>query len=189
MSTQTFQIIATPAQRFALALFLLHKDLKFKGKRRTGLYRLRNALGLMAPTESLLGERQGRRALAFDKTTKNVFEVVIENAEFLNECLDTVELTGAQLSSLELLLSQLDEKKPSEDTSGLVAADLDAEDWEPSTAPVMDQPDRYVEVNAELLRRAKDFDEYRKLYLTEAEPPAPDRAPTNGRPMFAAPTS
>ncbi len=176
---QTWKIIATPKDRWHLTVLLMHGDLKFKGKSRTKLYRFRQALGLMESTEAFLGERKGLHKLGNDNKTKNVFTVTAENAEFLTECLSELELHNATLAPLERILVQLEEKRAIGDVEGVPELDPETEDWTPVTAPILgDNPDRYVEVNAMLMRKAAgSFEKYTALYLKEVEPPA-ENAPT-----------
>ncbi len=173
---QTWKIIATPKDRWHLTALLMHKDLKFKGKRRTHLYRFRQALGLMESTEAFLGERKGLFKLGNDGKTKNVFTVTAENADFLTECLNELELHNATLAPLERIIAQLESKEAIGDVDAFPELDPATEDWTPVTPPIIEQPDRYVEINATLLRRCDgDFKKYIELYIKEAEPVAEEQ--------------
>lgn len=174
---QTFQIIASPRERWYLALFLLNGDLKFKGKRATALWRFRCALGLVGPTEGRLTDGAGTVALALDRTTRNVFTVTKERAEFLDDCIEQVDSNGGQLAMFQRVLAQLQDGKPSGDTEGVAPFDETKEDWAPTLAPKVEEPGALVEVMLDCIKRAKqgpdapyDFSVFAELFTEEATP-------------------
>lgn len=175
--SQTWKILATPNQRFALArLFVYHpKELTFKGKqRRAALARFSQALGLEAPIATLNSGKNGAVPHATDRTPA-VFEVTAENADFLSECLDQVDLSASELAGMQGVVTQLDTKTASGNVDEVPVFNPDGEDWSVSTKPVLDGAERYVEVDEECLRRSESFETYKKLKLAEY---APAKSPT-----------
>lgn len=182
---QTWKIIATPADRWALAIFFLHKDLTFKTrKEQRGLYRARQALGLIEPTTVFMGEAKGTVPLAADHKTRNAFIVTPEVAEFVIDCFDRIEVTsqngkttglsGAQLAGLEPILQQLEDrnfaKEMAERYPNATWSEED-EDWSVSLAPTVQQADKLVDVLCECISKAGDsFPRFKKLFLEEAKP-------------------
>jgi hypothetical protein len=175
---QHWTIVATPAERWNLAIFLMHKDLMFKTrKEQRELYRARLALGLIPPTEAFLGEKKGRVPLALNKDVHNLFTATAEIADFFIGCLnrDKLELSGVQLAGLEHVLQQLEDKSFAHeevdahpDATEWKAA---AEDWSPTLAPTVEQPDKLVDVLADCIRSAQgSFDAFSKSFLAEAAP-------------------
>lgn len=181
MSSQTFQILASPKDRWRVANFLSRPELKFKGRqRRLELEGFKRALALDAPMAAITGGRAGYVTRATDESLHS-FTVTEEKAAFFSECVDQVELTAGELSLIQPILSQLDNKAPAGDTSGAPTLDPKSEDWTPSSSPIVDNPERLVEVLAEIFRLSNgDFKKASDLFLKEIEATNP-RTQKSGR--------
>lgn len=108
MSAQTWKVVATTAQRFYLASLLLDDAIKLKGRKAdTILWRARTALGLIGVSELILKSgKVATRPLLSDPRT-HVFTVTAENADFLLECREKVEIGSGVSNILRELLEQL----------------------------------------------------------------------------------
>ncbi len=172
----TWEVVATPSERWYLAIFLLRNDLKFKGKKATALWRFRCALGLVEPSESFLQIRgTGTVALANDRATKNIFSVTQERAEFIAECIEQVDPNGAELMMFQRVLAQLEDKAPSADIDAAKTYDAAAEDWAPTLAPTIQQPGKLVEVLLDCVERSEDWADFKRRFKDEATPQKPGK--------------
>lgn len=185
-----WKIVATPADRWNLAVFFLFRDLTFKTrKEQRQLHRARTALGLIPPTKTLLGDKKGNVPRAYDRESHNVFTVTAEMAEFVVGCVDRIEVTpapevggakqglnAATLAGLEPILQQLEDRaiaKEEVDRYPDAPAwdEVTEEDWEVSLTPTVQQPDKLVDVFVDCLRAAGgDFEKFGKLFTAEAQP-------------------
>lgn len=190
MPNDQHQIIATPRDRWQLTNFLLRrKGLSFKGRQEQKiLHRAKTALGLHGPAAVMMGEKPGTIPLANDRTP-SLFVVIPETVEFFGRCLEQVTdppMLAAEMDGLEPVLQQLESR---EHAAATVAAHPDAgplglgiEDWTPLTAPILENPSRFVEVLVELVNRfpadprvEPAFAAFQAALREEAEVPKPGK--------------
>jgi len=171
----TWEVVASPSERWYLALFLMRNDLKFKGDKATKLWRFRCTFGLVEPSESFLRiHGVGTCALAEDRKTKNIFRATQERADFIADCIGQVEGNGAELMMFQRILAQLEDKAPSADIDQATPFDAKAEDWTPTLAPTIHQPGKLIEVLVEALNDSADFGTWKARMLDEATPKRAD---------------
>jgi len=170
---QIFRITATPRERLQLAILLLHRDLKIKGRRdERALFRARLALGLIGISEALLSSEYnlGRNTYQHDTTTRHRFTVTAENAEWLITTIEPLELNPATCLFIEPLLQRLETQEDSHDADVTAVYDEPTETpkWQPRAivAPPDDPPDE----------PPADPDE------PNPPPPPPDEIPADARP-------
>lgn len=148
---QTFRVTATPRTRFVISVLLFHKDLKFKDRiKERSLYRVRKALGLLEPSQQFsTHNRVGN--IWKDHSTRNVFEVTIDQAEFLIDNLSKIEKSTNDLLYVEDLLEQLEAKEDAADVEEGVSFDEKAEapGWVPSLEPLLTNPALFYDVMRE----------------------------------------
>lgn len=180
---ETFQILASPADRWRLAVFLCRDELRFKGRqRRAALSAFKRTLGLDVPTAAFLSGKPGRFNLAMDFGTRNVFTISEEKAAFFLECVDQVELSGAQLGQIQPIISQIEAKAPSGDVESCTPFNEHAEDWTPSIHPILESAERFAEVLGEVFKAADgNFARATELYLKELEPVTDQKSKVGGR--------
>lgn len=154
---QIFRVTATPRERFRLSQVLLSEQLKFRRKSAGQLARARAALCLVGVTE--MGTRGKRVSTkpARDQTTRNRFSVSAETAAFILEQLDKVDLSSFDAMVLQPLIEQLEAGTDVADADA--AADLvddaaELERWKPDPRPLLEDPEHFIEVLGELLKRA-----------------------------------
>lgn len=105
---QTWPVVATTAERFYLARMLLSDAIKIRGRKQdTVLWRARLALGLIGLSELLIKGAVSTRLL--NAPIAHRFQVTAENAEFLLDCREKVELGTGESAILRPLLDQLAE--------------------------------------------------------------------------------
>jgi len=178
---QTWDVIATPADRWYLSILLLNDGLTFKTrKEQKQLHQARVALDLYPPHERFTDGRQGRVPLAEDRAARRRFSVTTATLEFFTECLNKIEkgLNSAILAAIEPVMQQLEDQAHAE---ACCAEHPDApagkvvEDWDRSTAPLLDQPHRLVDEMAAVFRACKaegyDIKILVDRFLEEAAPP------------------
>lgn len=195
MATDTHHIIATPKDRWYLARFLLRDGLTFNTRAEQKiLRRAKRTLGLDVPTDVIInGRKQGQVELAADETP-SLFEVPPELADFFTRLLERIEkppVMAAEMANLEPVVQQLEDRAYAAD---VVAAHPEAkpldpkeENWTPSSAPILENPGRFVAVLADLLRQHRPdprtepaFAAFVDAYIEEATPPKADK-PRGGR--------
>jgi hypothetical protein len=178
---ETFEVVATPSERWYLAVFLLRDGLKFKGKDAQKLWRFRVALGLVEPTEAFLQIKgAGDVPLAYDRQTKNKFTLSRERTEFLEECMKQVEPGGAELAMFQRLQAQIEDGKPNAEIDNALPFEASAEDWSPTLAPVIRQPGKLLDVLLDCLKTSDDFATFKAKLIEEATPQKPGKT-TGGR--------
>lgn len=111
MSSQAWKVVATTAQRFYVAQMLLSDELKGKGRKwDTALWRARVALGLIGLTEFAFKSREIATKL-INEPLSHLFTVTAENADFILEAREKVELRTGVSAILRPLLEQLADGK------------------------------------------------------------------------------
>ncbi len=186
--TPPHQIIATPKDRWHLAIFLLRKGLSFKTRaEQKVLHRAKNVLDLHGPTTGFLSETKGTMDLANDETP-SLFEVTPEVVELFPRLINNIEppMLAHELAGLEPLLQQLEEK----DLAAKVVAehpeakrlDPKTEHWVRTSAPILENPARFVDVVNELFRRhpadprtEPAFAGFQEAFAEESEPTKPGK--------------
>ncbi len=167
-----WKIAATPADRWALARFFVtyNNVLTFKTRSKQRQFqRATVALGLQPPLKTLLAGKEGHVAQAEDQTTRSLFTVTGDVAEFVTECLERLEVPAAPgsnaqstgvppaiLFTLAPILEQLEDKAHAKAEVDLHESDAtewdeNKEDWSLSMRPVLDRPDKFVDVLVESL--------------------------------------
>jgi hypothetical protein len=187
--TPPHQIIATPKDRWHLALFLLRKGLSFKTRaEQKVLHRAKNVLDLHGPTTGFMSESKGTMELANDETP-NLFEVTAEVAEFFPRLLNEIKeppMMAHELAGLEPVLQQLEEKswaaKVVAEHPDAKPLDPKAEHWVRTSAPILENPARFVDVINELFRRhpadprtEPALAAFQEAFAEESEPPKPGK--------------
>lgn len=176
---QIWKVTATPRARFRLSQVLMSPALRFRRKTLGQLARARAALGLVGVTEVGIEHKRVHDRYGADNRTRHRFEITAETAEFLLERLNEVDLTGFDAVVLEDLIGQLEEGKDAADWEAAAAFDAVEElpRWKPKPqAPVIEDPEHFIEVFGELLQIADgDLRKLTDLYgeamrpVTEAE--------------------
>lgn len=188
MATDRHSIIATPKDRWFIVRFLVRDGLTFNGRKdQKILARVKRALALDVPMNMILS-KSGTFPQAND-TTPSVFEGTAEMKEFFERCINSIEkppMTAAEVANLEPVLEQLEDPAHA---AQLIAEHPDAkeldpkaEDWTPSTAPLLANPARFVDVFCELIRRHRPdprtepaWAAFAAAMLEESEPPKSDK--------------
>lgn len=123
---QTWVVVATTEQRFYLAELLLSDSLKIRGRKAdTQLWRARVALGLISLTELIMRESRVRNDL-LRAPERHLFTVTAENAEFLLEQREKVEIGTGVSAVLRPLLEQLADAKVAAELAGAAG---DVPEW------------------------------------------------------------
>lgn len=133
-ASQTWLVTARPEQRFHLANMLISDQLKIRGRKEDAkLWRAREALGLIGLTETMLQHGKVNAAL-LRSSTVHQFVVTSENAEFLLEQREKVELPAATSFVLRPLLEQLAAGEDAEGAEDAAPFDEAAElpQWNPN---------------------------------------------------------
>ena len=132
----SFIVTTTPRARLELAIRLLHRDLKVKGRAaEKNLHRARRALGLIGISETLLANNYDLKENRYqhDNTTRHRFLVTGETAEWILKTIDPLESNTASPLFLESLLCQLEEQADAADANDVPLFDELAElpRWQP----------------------------------------------------------
>lgn len=138
MAKQTWTITATPRERLQLAILLLHRDLKVRGRAdERKLYRVRQALGLIAISEALLANQYelGANSYQHDNTTRHRFTVTIENAEWILKAIEPLELNSAVALFVEPLLQRLEAQEDDDQDAGECVETEEIPKWKPKQLP------------------------------------------------------
>jgi len=187
--TPPHQIIATPKDRWHLAIFLLRKGLSFKTRaEQKVLHRAKNVLDLHGPTIGFMAESKGTMHQADDETP-SLFEVTAEVAEFFPRLVGSITeppMMAHELAGLEPVLQQLEEKswaaKVVAEHPEAKPLDPKSENWVRASAPILENPARFVEVLNELFRRHRAdprvepaLAAFQEAFAEESEPPKPGK--------------
>jgi hypothetical protein len=182
---QTWEIVATPHDRWCIEALLLADGLLFKTrKEQKQVHRARLALDLYPLNQTFFDGRQGRVPLADDRTTYRRFKVTAETGEVFIECCNKIEkgLSSGVTAGLEPILQQLEDQSHAADQCALHPEAPDGpvtEDWSRSTAPLLDNPARLVDEIAAIMRACKaagyDVKVLVDRFLEESEPPKPSK--------------
>ena len=163
-----FIVTTTPRARLELAIRLLHRDLKVKGRAaEKNLHRARRSLGLIGISESLLANNYDLKENRYrhDNRTLHRFSVTGETAEWILKTLEPLETNTASTLYLEGLLCQLEEQKDSTESIALPTGEARA-------APDFDE--------------AAELPKWQPKYLAEPPPDEPEPEATEGETAPAA---
>jgi hypothetical protein len=151
---KSFRVTATPRTRFNLSVLLFHKDLQFKDRlKERSLYRSRKNLGLLEPSQQFsTNNRVGD--IWRDHTTRNVFTVTEDNADFMIETIGKLEKNTNDLLYIEELLEQLEAKEDAADadTASEFNEQEEAPRWKPGLEPIITNPALFYDVLREAVK-------------------------------------
>lgn len=188
-TTDKHQIIATPKDRWSLALFILRKGHTFNTRKdQKILHRAKNALDLHGPIGGYMADKVGLMELAADETP-SLFEVNQEVVELFTGLLDKVKeppIMAHEVAVLEPVMQQLEDRAHAAE---VVAANPDAgpldpksESWVRIAAPILENPARFVAVLRDLVSKhipdptqEPAYAAFRQDFLEESEPPKADK--------------
>ena len=148
---QTWTITTTPRARLQLAILLLHRDLKVKGRAdEKKLYRARTALGLIGISESVLKNNYDLKAEHLPGRRHHPARVRAHDrigGVDSSKAIEPLEINSASALFLEPLLEQIESQADAADADTAEPFDERAElpRWEPrylAAPPDDDDPDQ-----------------------------------------------
>lgn len=170
----TWTVVATPKERYHLAVLLMHEKAAYKTDEQVSqLNRFRRALALVGPTEAYLdskGGTMGLPPLATDRKTRNAFTVTREHADFIRKTLEKFDKNGVEVFLVASVLEQLAEHRTiAEDAAEAPVVASGAEDWEVPLPPMVGPPPQFFVWLGELLETYPSYGQLRAGYLHELE--------------------
>ena len=175
----TFSVVATPRDRYNLAILLLHKDIKIRGnKSRKEIDRARKSLGLLAPHDAFLKFKESVNTEHIENSRYEKFDVTADNADCVLGWADQLELNPAHSRWLADVLAQLahgeDDPRAAQAPAYDEPADIAA--WAPRPRPLLDNPWNFAEALGELIERSRSFEDFKRRYADEMAPDEPATA-------------